>query len=169
MLASALSSRRSPRRSRKRFCATSSRREGLRAPQGGRHERRRLRRRAEGPRRGHVGHSDTRGWLEVSEVSAIELARRYVDLDLAAVIYTNIANDGMLAGVDEETFDDLVRLADLGLTVIASGGVTTLDDVRRLVEVSRAHPKLSGAIIGRALYEKTLDLGEALQLCAAAM
>ncbi|MFH1264845.1 MAG: HisA/HisF-related TIM barrel protein, partial [Planctomycetota bacterium] len=104
----------------------------------------------------------TEGWLDVSQVPAIDLARRYADLDLAAVIYTNIASDGMMQGVDERTIDDLIQLADLGLPTIASGGVTTLDDVRRLTDVSRTHPQLIGAIIGRALYEGTIDAAQAI-------
>ena len=105
----------------------------------------------------------TEGWLDVSKVSALELASKYADLDLAAVIYTNIANDGMMQGVDRGTIDDMLRLANMGLPVIASGGVTTLEDVRTLASESRTQPKLIGAIIGRALYEGTIQLPEALQ------
>lgn len=109
----------------------------------------------------------TEGWLDVSKTSAFDLAREYAALPLAAIIYTNIANDGMLAGVDPGTLDDLARLADLGLPVIASGGVTTLADVENLVRIRRAHPHLSGAIVGRAIYEGTLDLATGLR-CAEA-
>jgi len=108
----------------------------------------------------------TEGWLDVSEKSALELAARYADLDLAAVIYTNIANDGMMQGIDEGTIDDLVRLTELGLRVIASGGVTTLDDVRALARKSRVHPRLIGAIVGRALYEGTIQVAEAVRVAA---
>lgn len=104
----------------------------------------------------------TQGWLDVSKVPALDLASQYADLDLAAVIYTNIANDGMMQGVDRATIDDMLRLADLGLPVIASGGVTTLNDIRTLAAESRRQPKLIGAIIGRALYEGTIDLPSAL-------
>ncbi len=104
----------------------------------------------------------TEGWLDVSQTSALELARGYAELDLAAVIYTNIANDGMLQGVDRQTIDDMIALTKLGLPVIASGGVTTVDDVRRLAETSDQHGGLIGAIVGRALYEGTLDLQEAI-------
>lgn len=104
----------------------------------------------------------TEGWLEVSKVSAIELARQYASLPLAAVIYTNIANDGMMQGVDEGTITDMLRLAELGLKVIASGGVTTIDDVRRLTDASRTQPNLVGAIIGRALYEGTIRVSDAV-------
>lgn len=105
----------------------------------------------------------TEGWLDVSETSALDLARGYVDLDLPAVIYTNIANDGMMQGVDDATIQDMIALTKLGLPVIASGGVSTLDDVVRLADVSRDHPLLIGAIIGRALYEGAIDVAEAVQ------
>ncbi len=106
----------------------------------------------------------TEGWLDVSKTSAIELAKSYADLDLAAVVYTNIANDGMMQGVDEGTIRDMIALTELGLPVIASGGVTTLRDVQRLADVSREHPKLIGAIIGRAIYEGTIRVAEAMSV-----
>ena len=109
----------------------------------------------------------TEGWLEVSKVSAIELAQKYVGLPLAAVIYTNIANDGMMKGIDDATIDDMLKLASLGFPVIASGGVTTLEDVRRLKEASRREPNLVGAIIGRALYEGTIHVCDAVGLATA--
>ncbi|MCA9115145.1 MAG: 1-(5-phosphoribosyl)-5-[(5-phosphoribosylamino)methylideneamino]imidazole-4-carboxamide isomerase [Planctomycetaceae bacterium] len=103
----------------------------------------------------------TDGWLDVSSMTALELAEQFADLDLAAVVYTNIANDGMMAGVDEATIQDMVALTRLGLNVIASGGVSTLDDVTRLAVVARQHPRLTGAIVGRAIYEKTIIIREA--------
>lgn len=106
----------------------------------------------------------TEGWLDVSEKSALELAAQYAELELAAVIYTNIANDGMLQGIDEATIQDMIELAKLGLRVIASGGVASIDDVRRLVDVHQDHPRLIGCITGRAIYEGTLDLAEAIQV-----
>lgn len=104
----------------------------------------------------------TEGWRDVSRTPALELARRSADLELAAIIYTNIANDGMLQGIDPATLADLQALAELGPPVIASGGVTTLEDIRRLKALSSTHPQLVGAIVGRALYEGTLDLRAAL-------
>lgn len=106
----------------------------------------------------------TEGWLDVSHKSAKDLALSYADLPLAAVIYTNIANDGMMQGVDRTTIDQMIELAALGFPVIASGGVTTLDDVRNLTIEHASQSKLIGAIIGRALYENTIHLGEALQI-----
>jgi phosphoribosylformimino-5-aminoimidazole carboxamide ribotide isomerase len=104
----------------------------------------------------------TGGWLEVSQTPAIDLARSYAGLNLAALIYTNIANDGMMQGVDLATISDMVELTKLGFPVIASGGVSRLEDVRRLAETSRKHPKLIGAIIGRAIYEGHLTVSEAI-------
>ena len=105
----------------------------------------------------------TEGWLDVSKTSAIELAKSYAGLDLAAVVYTNIANDGMMQGVDDGTIRDMIALTELGLPVIASGGVTTLDDVRKLATVSRSQPKLIGAIIGRAIYEGKIRVADAIK------
>jgi phosphoribosylformimino-5-aminoimidazole carboxamide ribotide isomerase len=105
----------------------------------------------------------TEGWLDVSHTPALELARGYALLPIAAMIYTNIANDGMMSGVDAGTIDDLCQLSDLGVPVIASGGVTTVVDIENLVRAAQSHPRLAGAIVGRALYEGTLTLPAALQ------
>ena len=103
----------------------------------------------------------TEGWLDVSATSAIDLAKQYAELDLAALIYTNIANDGMMNGVDAATIDDMVALTELGFKVIASGGVTTLEDVKRL-KAANAGAGFEGAIIGRALYEGTIQVADAV-------
>lgn len=104
----------------------------------------------------------TEGWLDVSQTSALDLAKQFAGLPLAALIYTNIANDGMMQGVDGATLDDLVALSELGIPTIASGGVTTLADIEELTRRHAEHPNLSGAIIGRALYEGTIRLPEAV-------
>lgn len=106
----------------------------------------------------------TEGWLEVSSVRAIDLARQFAGLPVAAVIYTNIANDGMMQGIDQQTLDDMEALAGLGLPVIASGGVTRLEDIQNLLQIHRRDARLVGAIIGRALYEEAISLPEALAL-----
>ncbi len=106
----------------------------------------------------------TAGWLDVSHTKALDLAKQFVGIDLAAVIYTNIANDGMMQGVDEATINDMVTLAELGLPVIASGGVSTMADVERLAAVSREQPQLVGAIIGRAIYEGTIRVADAVRI-----
>jgi phosphoribosylformimino-5-aminoimidazole carboxamide ribotide isomerase len=104
----------------------------------------------------------TEGWLDVSKTPAIDLAGQYVGLEIAAVIYTNIANDGMMQGIDAATIGDLTAFARLGFSVIASGGVTTVDDIRKLACAARDEPRLVGAIIGRALYEGTITVASAV-------
>jgi len=109
----------------------------------------------------------TDGWLEVSKVSVAELAQRFVGVPLAAVIYTNIANDGMMQGIDQQTLDDFCMLADMGLPVIASGGVTTMDDIAALKAIAVENPNLIGAITGRAIYEGTIRVRETIEFLKA--
>ena len=109
----------------------------------------------------------TDGWMEVSEVSIMELAQRFTDVPVSAVIYTNIANDGMMQGIDPATLSDLQALAGMGLPVIASGGVTTMDDIRNVKEIADREPNLIGVITGRAIYEGTVDVAEACQMVSA--
>lgn len=99
----------------------------------------------------------TGGWLDVSEKSALELARECDGWPLAALVYTDISKDGMMQGPNVAAMGDMARA--VSLPVIASGGVTTIDDVRRLKEVG-----LAGCIIGRAIYEGNIDLKEALKV-----
>ena len=109
----------------------------------------------------------TDGWLEVSKISVTDLAQRFVGLPLAAVIYTNIANDGMMQGIDQQTLDDFCILADMGLPVIASGGVTTMDDIAALKKIAASHPNLIGVITGRAIYEGTISVRETIEFLKA--
>ena len=109
----------------------------------------------------------TDGWLEVSQVSVIQLAQRFVSVPLAAVIYTNIANDGMMQGIDQQTLNDFRTLADMGLPVIASGGVTTMVDIAALKQIAAEQPNLIGAITGRAIYEGTIRIREAIEFLKA--
>jgi phosphoribosylformimino-5-aminoimidazole carboxamide ribotide isomerase len=108
----------------------------------------------------------TDGWLEVSGVSVLALAQKFVGAPLAAVIYTNIANDGMMQGIDQQTLSDFRMLADMGLPVIASGGVTTMDDIAALKSIAAECPNLIGAITGRAIYEGTIRVREAIDFLA---
>lgn len=98
----------------------------------------------------------TEGWHEVSRVEATELADWFRDVPLATIIYTDIATDGMMQGPNVAEMARMQR--HVSVPVVASGGVTTLDDVRDLAAAGMA-----GVIIGRALYEQSIDLGEAIQ------
>lgn len=103
----------------------------------------------------------TDGWAEVSSVEATDLARRFARDGVSAIVYTDISRDGMMQGVNLEA---TVRLAQAtAIPVIASGGVTNMDDIRRLAAV--AGQGILGAITGRAIYEGTLDLAEAQAYC----
>jgi phosphoribosylformimino-5-aminoimidazole carboxamide ribotide isomerase len=100
------------------------------------------------------------GWAETSELTALDIARRFEDAGVAAIIYTDIARDGLLKGLN---FDATIALADaISIPVIASGGLASLDDIRALLEPRAAN--LEGAIAGRALYDGRLDAAEALTL-----
>jgi phosphoribosylformimino-5-aminoimidazole carboxamide ribotide isomerase len=104
------------------------------------------------------------GWAETSELSALDIAKRFEDAGVSAIIYTDIARDGMLKGLN---LDATIALAEaLSVPVVASGGFASLDDVRALL-APRAQ-KLAGAIVGRALYDGRLNAAEALKLIGAA-
>jgi phosphoribosylformimino-5-aminoimidazole carboxamide ribotide isomerase len=97
----------------------------------------------------------TDGWLETSSVHAVDLVRQFADHPLAAIIYTDIATDGMLQGPNVAAMCEMQQAIDL--PVIASGGVTTAEDVAKLTDAG-----LAGAIVGKALYVGTLTLRDAL-------
>lgn len=99
------------------------------------------------------GQVATDGWLKVSRVSALDLARRFAVLPVAALVYTDIARDGMLAGPNVPAMREMVAAS--AWPVIASGGVTQADDVARLADTG-----VAGCIIGRALYEQRINLKE---------
>lgn len=100
------------------------------------------------------------GWAETSELTTIELARRFEDAGVAAIVFTDIDRDGVLKGLNIESTLALARAVEI--PVIASGGLASLDDVKRLLEPDCAI--LEGAISGRALYDGRLDPAEALKL-----
>ncbi len=100
----------------------------------------------------------TEGWAETSGVTAEELAAHYADAGPAAIIYTDIARDGMLTGVNVAATAALARA--VAIPVIASGGVASVDDITAL----RAEGVVAGAILGRALYDGRIDPAEALAL-----
>jgi phosphoribosylformimino-5-aminoimidazole carboxamide ribotide isomerase len=100
------------------------------------------------------------GWAETSELTALDIARRFEDAGVAAIIYTDVARDGMLTGLN---LDATIALADeIRVPVIASGGLASINDVKALLE-PRAR-KLAGAIAGRALYDGRLDAAAAIKL-----
>ena len=106
------------------------------------------------------GMATTEGWLKTSEVSAIDLAKQFAEEPLAAIIYTDIATDGMLRGPNVAAMAEMQ--AAVKVPVIGSGGVTTVDDIVELMSAG-----LAGCIIGRALYEGTITLAEAIQAAQA--
>jgi phosphoribosylformimino-5-aminoimidazole carboxamide ribotide isomerase len=96
------------------------------------------------------------GWTEQTPLTAVEVARRTRGMPLAAIVYTDIARDGMLAGVNVPATAEVIEATDVG--VIASGGVRDVEDVRRCRRAGCA-----GTIIGKAYYEGRIDLTEAIQ------
>jgi phosphoribosylformimino-5-aminoimidazole carboxamide ribotide isomerase len=101
----------------------------------------------------------TEGWLKTSERSTIDLARSCAGWPLAAIVYTDISHDGMMEGPN---FDAIREMASaVTLPVIASGGVTTLEDIKRLAQLG-----IAGCIVGRALYEGRLTLAQALSVAS---
>lgn len=97
----------------------------------------------------------TDGWRQTSSTRAIDLARQFASEPLAAIVYTDIDRDGMLQGPNVAAMAEMLPAVDL--PVIASGGITSADDVRQLARIG-----MHGCIIGRALYEGTLTLADAL-------
>ena len=105
------------------------------------------------------GYVATHGWLQTSQTAATELAKQFEEEPIAGIVYTDIATDGMLAGPNVAAMAQMQ--AAVRHPVIASGGVTTKDDVARLAAIPMA-----GCIIGRALYEGTLTLPEAMAVAS---
>jgi phosphoribosylformimino-5-aminoimidazole carboxamide ribotide isomerase len=100
------------------------------------------------------------GWAETSEITALEIAQRFEDAGVAAIIFTDIARDGLLKGLN---LDATIALADrISIPVIASGGLASIEDIKAML-LPRAK-KLAGAIAGRALYDGRLDATAALKL-----
>ncbi|MBV8663050.1 MAG: 1-(5-phosphoribosyl)-5-[(5-phosphoribosylamino)methylideneamino]imidazole-4-carboxamide isomerase [Hyphomicrobiales bacterium] len=103
------------------------------------------------------------GWAKTSDISALDFGRRFEDAGVAALIYTDISRDGVLQGLNIAATVALAEAVDI--PVIASGGLASIDDVKRLLEPDCA--RLAGAISGRALYDGRLDPREALALIRA--
>ncbi|NEW94900.1 1-(5-phosphoribosyl)-5-[(5-phosphoribosylamino)methylideneamino]imidazole-4-carboxamide isomerase [Rhodopseudomonas sp. BR0M22] len=110
------------------------------------------------------GNVAVEGWAESSQVTALDIAQRFEDAGVAAIIFTDIARDGLLKGIN---WDATIALAEaISIPVIASGGLASIEDVKTLL--SPRAKKLEGAIAGRALYDGRLDPAEALALIGAA-
>jgi len=104
------------------------------------------------------------GWAKTSQLSVLEIARRFEDVGVAAIVYTDIARDGMLQGLN---LDAIIPLAEsISIPVIASGGLASIGDIKALLEPRSK--RLAGAIAGRALYDGRLDAAEALALIRSA-
>ena len=100
----------------------------------------------------------TDGWEKVSELSAVDFAKKVEKAGVRTIIYTDIATDGAMCGPNVEAMEEMVR--ETGLNVIASGGVSCIDDIKALLKTG-----VEGAITGRAIYDGALDLKEAVELC----
>jgi phosphoribosylformimino-5-aminoimidazole carboxamide ribotide isomerase len=102
----------------------------------------------------------TRGWADVSTVTVADLARRFEDAGVAALLFTDVGRDGLLKGCNVAATAALA--AEVDIPVIASGGVAGIEDIHQL----RGKPGIEGVITGRALYDGRLDLAEALRVAA---
>ena len=103
----------------------------------------------------------TKGWLFKTRVKAVDLAGKMASLGIRTINYTDISRDGMLTGPNIEGLKSMLKVS--GIDIIASGGISTIEDVRRLKHLEPEG--LKGMIIGKALYEKTIDLREAIEIC----
>lgn len=101
-----------------------------------------------------------KGWVEVTELKAKELAIKLEGYGIAGIIYTDISRDGMMTGPNVEAMREMVK--SVNIPVIASGGVSSIEDIKRLKEIERLH----GVIVGKALYSKAIDLREAIRIAS---
>ncbi|RLA08862.1 MAG: 1-(5-phosphoribosyl)-5-((5-phosphoribosylamino)methylideneamino)imidazole-4-carboxamide isomerase [Gammaproteobacteria bacterium] len=100
----------------------------------------------------------TDGWAKTTDISAIDLALSYKNLPISAIVYTDISRDGMMQGLNIKATAELAR--QIKIPVIASGGMTNMADIKKVKEIEK--DGVSAVIIGRALYEGTIDLPKAL-------
>jgi len=107
------------------------------------------------------GYVATDGWAEVSELKATQLAADFAEKGVSAIVYTDIARDGMMQGVNVDATVEMAQASPI--PVIASGGITNMDDIKALVDQQESG--IVGAITGRAIYEGTLDIVEAQAYC----
>ena len=106
----------------------------------------------------------TKGWVAETNVKSVDLARKVEDAGIKTINYTDITRDGMLEGPNLASLQELLRAVDI--EVVAAGGVSRIDDVRALAALESEG--LAGIIIGKALYEKKVDLAEAIKICQGA-
>jgi len=111
---------------------------------------------------GKGGKVAVEGWAETSEVSVIELARKFEDAGVAAILYTDVARDGMLQGVDLSGTESLAK--SINIPVIASGGVAGIEDIKAIKAIEKAG--VCGVVVGRALYDGRINIEEALKVSA---
>ena len=100
----------------------------------------------------------THGWEKVSDIDSVDLCKELEQIGVETIVYTDISKDGMLEGPNFDIYKELSQKTSLD--IIASGGVTSIDDVKRLLDMN-----MYGAIIGKALYDNRIDLKEVLDLC----
>jgi phosphoribosylformimino-5-aminoimidazole carboxamide ribotide isomerase len=114
---------------------------------------------------GRDGKVAVAGWAEQSEIGIVELAHRFADAGVAAIVATDIARDGAMQGIDADTIAGFAR--QVGIPVVASGGVSSLTDIEALK--ARERDGIAGAIIGRALYDGRIDPTAALRIARGAL
>jgi phosphoribosylformimino-5-aminoimidazole carboxamide ribotide isomerase len=108
------------------------------------------------------GRVAVKGWVDTTELGAVALAGRMDALGVRTLIYTDIGTDGMLTGPNFAAQEAL--LGAVGCRIIASGGVSRREDIARLAEMKKRHPRLDGVIVGKALYERRVELPDLLAL-----
>ena len=110
----------------------------------------------------HNGMVAQRGWTSTTNIKAIDLVKELETIGVTCIIYTDIARDGMLSGPNIEALKQILKATKI--PVIASGGISNLDDIKKLLALKSQG--LMGAITGKAIYEGKLDLEEAIKLCS---
>ena len=108
------------------------------------------------------GFVTTEGWTKTEKITVTELAKKYEDMGINHIIFTDIDKDGVLEGISFEQLQDL--LESTSINVIASGGVASLEDIKKLKKISINNPNLAGVIVGKAIYENRLKVDHAINL-----
>ncbi len=111
-----------------------------------------------------LGKVAVKGWVSTTKTTALDMARRMAALGVSTLIHTDVGTDGMLTGPNYAAQEEMLRAFPAG--VIASGGVSSREDIIQLVELGKRHPNLDGVIVGKALYEGRVTLADLLALSA---